>query len=86
MGSFNIIKNNLCVYIKHHSESTSKNTLNANKIGFLENLLRDYGLPSRYYNYFTCPFDSKLLIVHQSDCLFHQRKHENVPDLPLTAV
>lgn len=74
-GYFSTIKTKTSHSIKHLRKSASKNTLSANKIGFMENLLLGYRLSRRCYKYFTCTIGNKKCIAHQGDCLFHQRKH-----------
>lgn len=63
-GYFNSIKTKTSHSIKHLRKSVSKSTLNANKIGFMENLFRGYRLSSRCYNYFTCTVVSKKYTAH----------------------
>lgn len=46
-GYFGTIKTKTSHSIKHLRKSASKNTLSANKIGFMENLLLGYRLSSR---------------------------------------
>lgn len=65
IGYLNSIKTKTSRSIKHLRKSVSKSTLNANKIGFMENLFLGYRLSSRCYNYFTCTVVSKKCIAQQ---------------------